>query len=254
MLLGALLAWGLLGPLAQHKHWAPGGEDSATDSAGSWVVWVALAVMMADSLTSLALVMGRGAVSSCRRGSASAATAAAGAAAGGSAADASVVGEGDVVRVWFLPLLLVGFSKCAALLVCPCHLSTCRRSLPSWEFFVVENFCAAKASVSTCGVRVCASTFLRQATGHWDSNNDAHPSASSANTRTGDSGDSSDGCAADHDGAPLLPTELGAGLHDAGGKAGTTAAGVGSEDDEDGEVRGTRGPHIFRSVGATEPA
>lgn len=53
MLLGAVVGWGILSPLAKSKGWAPGDvEDWNTGSRG-WIVWVSLAIMLADSLVSL---------------------------------------------------------------------------------------------------------------------------------------------------------------------------------------------------------
>ena len=53
MLLGAVVGWGLLSPLAKSRGWAPGPvEDWATGSKG-WIVWVSLAIMLADSVVSL---------------------------------------------------------------------------------------------------------------------------------------------------------------------------------------------------------
>ncbi|MCJ1335081.1 hypothetical protein MMC09_000347 [Bachmanniomyces sp. S44760] len=53
MLLGAILGWGILSPLAKSKGWAPGPvEDWETGSKG-WIIWVSLAIMLADSIVSL---------------------------------------------------------------------------------------------------------------------------------------------------------------------------------------------------------
>ncbi|KAA8914568.1 OPT oligopeptide transporter protein-domain-containing protein [Sphaerosporella brunnea] len=53
MLLGAVIGWGVLSPLAKSKGWAPGpAKNWATGSRG-WLVWVSLAVMLADSVISL---------------------------------------------------------------------------------------------------------------------------------------------------------------------------------------------------------
>ena len=48
--------WALLGPLAKSKGWAPGEVmDWRTGPAG-WVLWVSLAIMLGDSLSSLGLL------------------------------------------------------------------------------------------------------------------------------------------------------------------------------------------------------
>jgi hypothetical protein len=50
---GALVGWGVLGPLAHARGWAPGPAGDMTTGARGWILWVALAVMCADSLVSL---------------------------------------------------------------------------------------------------------------------------------------------------------------------------------------------------------
>lgn len=53
MLLGATVGWGILSPLAKRKGWATGPvSDWATGSKG-WIVWVSLAIMLADSVVNL---------------------------------------------------------------------------------------------------------------------------------------------------------------------------------------------------------
>lgn len=54
MLLGAILGWAILSPLAKHKGWAPGPVDDWDSGSKGWIVWVSLAIMLADSLVSLA--------------------------------------------------------------------------------------------------------------------------------------------------------------------------------------------------------
>jgi OPT family oligopeptide transporter len=53
MLLGAVVGWGILSPLAKNKGWAPGPVSDWTSGSKGWIVWVSLAVMLADSLISL---------------------------------------------------------------------------------------------------------------------------------------------------------------------------------------------------------
>lgn len=53
MLFGAVLGWGVLSPLAKARGWAPGPVDSWDDGSKAWIVWVSLAIMLADSLVSL---------------------------------------------------------------------------------------------------------------------------------------------------------------------------------------------------------
>ncbi|KAF1363065.1 OPT superfamily oligopeptide transporter [Lizonia empirigonia] len=53
MLLGAIIGWGVLSPLAKHKAWAPGPVSDWTNGSKGWIVWISLAIMLADSLVSL---------------------------------------------------------------------------------------------------------------------------------------------------------------------------------------------------------
>ncbi|QSS49814.1 oligonucleotide transporter [Histoplasma capsulatum var. duboisii H88] len=53
MLAGAILGWGILSPLAKHRGWAPGPVDSWEDGSKAWIVWVSLAIMLADSIINL---------------------------------------------------------------------------------------------------------------------------------------------------------------------------------------------------------
>ncbi|PSK54776.1 hypothetical protein B9Z65_3865 [Elsinoe australis] len=53
MLLGAVVGWGILSPLAKAKGWAPGPVDDWEEGSKGWIVWVSLAIMLADSIISL---------------------------------------------------------------------------------------------------------------------------------------------------------------------------------------------------------
>ncbi|KAJ5917385.1 hypothetical protein N7466_010939 [Penicillium verhagenii] len=53
MLFGAVIGWGILSPLAKARGWAPGPVDSWEDGSKAWIVWISLAIMLADSLVSL---------------------------------------------------------------------------------------------------------------------------------------------------------------------------------------------------------
>ncbi|KAF2096629.1 oligopeptide transporter-like protein, partial [Rhizodiscina lignyota] len=53
MLLGALVGWGMLSPLAKYKGWAPGPVSDWTEGSKGWIVWISLAIMIADSLINL---------------------------------------------------------------------------------------------------------------------------------------------------------------------------------------------------------
>ncbi|KAI9172707.1 putative oligopeptide transporter [Paramyrothecium foliicola] len=53
MLLGAVVGWGILSPLAKTYGWAPGPvHDWETGSRG-WIIWVALGLMLGDSLVGI---------------------------------------------------------------------------------------------------------------------------------------------------------------------------------------------------------
>ena len=53
MLLGAIIGWGVLSPLAKHKGWAPGPVSDWTEGSKGWIVWISLAIMLADSIVNL---------------------------------------------------------------------------------------------------------------------------------------------------------------------------------------------------------
>lgn len=56
MLFGALLGWGILGPLAKYKGWAPGEYNDYTDGAQGWILWISLSIMVSDSLVAFLVV------------------------------------------------------------------------------------------------------------------------------------------------------------------------------------------------------
>lgn len=53
MLLGALLGWAVLSPLAKHQGWASGDVSDWNTGSKGWIVWVSLAIMLADAIVSL---------------------------------------------------------------------------------------------------------------------------------------------------------------------------------------------------------
>ncbi|KAF4547675.1 Oligopeptide transporter-like protein [Elsinoe fawcettii] len=53
MLLGAIIGWGILSPVAMHKGWAPGPVDDWEKGSKGWIVWISLAIMLADAIISL---------------------------------------------------------------------------------------------------------------------------------------------------------------------------------------------------------
>ena len=54
MLLGAIVGWGILSPLAKSKGWAPGDVSDWENGSKGWILWVSLAIMISDALVSLA--------------------------------------------------------------------------------------------------------------------------------------------------------------------------------------------------------
>ncbi|KAL7546375.1 hypothetical protein ACHAWF_009717 [Thalassiosira exigua] len=57
MLLGALVGWAVLAPMAKAMGWAPGDIDDVATGARGWLLWVSLAMMLADSAVSLSLLI-----------------------------------------------------------------------------------------------------------------------------------------------------------------------------------------------------
>jgi OPT family oligopeptide transporter len=53
MLLGAVVGWGILSPLAKHKGWAPAPVGDWENGSKGWIVWTSLAIMLADAVVSL---------------------------------------------------------------------------------------------------------------------------------------------------------------------------------------------------------
>ena len=48
--------FGILGPYARSKGWAPGAITDWQTGASGWILWVSLAIMVGDSVTSLGLL------------------------------------------------------------------------------------------------------------------------------------------------------------------------------------------------------
>eukprot|EP00891_Asterochloris_glomerata_P000998 jgi/Astpho2/998/fgenesh1_pg.00016_%23_158_t len=67
MLGGAIAGYGILGPFARRKGWAPGSIGDWKSGATGWILWVSLAIMLGDSLTSLALLLGQSALQELRK-------------------------------------------------------------------------------------------------------------------------------------------------------------------------------------------
>jgi OPT family oligopeptide transporter len=56
MFIGAIVGWGILSPLAKNKGWAPGPVDDWETGSKGWIVWISLAIMLADSVISLGYI------------------------------------------------------------------------------------------------------------------------------------------------------------------------------------------------------
>jgi OPT family oligopeptide transporter len=53
MLLGAILGWAVLSPLAKYQGWASGDVSDWNTGSKGWIVWISLAIMLADAIVSL---------------------------------------------------------------------------------------------------------------------------------------------------------------------------------------------------------
>ncbi|QSZ35881.1 hypothetical protein DSL72_007003 [Monilinia vaccinii-corymbosi] len=56
MLLGAIIGWGILSPLAKNRGWASGPVNDWETGSKGWIVWISLAIMLADSVISLGYI------------------------------------------------------------------------------------------------------------------------------------------------------------------------------------------------------
>ncbi|KAJ2717216.1 OPT super [Coemansia spiralis] len=56
MLAGALAGWAVLSPVAKHEGWAPGPVTDWKSGSRGWILWISLAVMIAESVVSLGVV------------------------------------------------------------------------------------------------------------------------------------------------------------------------------------------------------
>jgi OPT family oligopeptide transporter len=56
MLLGAILGWGILAPLAKVKGWAPGEISDWKSGGRGWILWISLGIMLADCFVGLCVV------------------------------------------------------------------------------------------------------------------------------------------------------------------------------------------------------
>ncbi|KAK4948909.1 OPT superfamily [Elasticomyces elasticus] len=62
MFLGAVLGWAVLSPLAKSQGWASGDVGDWNTGSKGWIVWVSLAIMLADAIISLGWLILRPAI------------------------------------------------------------------------------------------------------------------------------------------------------------------------------------------------
>ena len=55
LFLGAVVSWGLVGPMVQDMGWVTGNIMSYSDGVRGWLLWPGVAIMVADALTQLAM-------------------------------------------------------------------------------------------------------------------------------------------------------------------------------------------------------
>lgn len=56
MVIGMILGWFILSPIAKWKGWAPGETGDWKNGSEGWIMWVSLSIMIADSMVSLMLM------------------------------------------------------------------------------------------------------------------------------------------------------------------------------------------------------
>lgn len=59
MLLGCIIGWGILSPLAFYQGWAPGPVNDWKTGSKGWILWISLSVMVTESVISLGVVLVR---------------------------------------------------------------------------------------------------------------------------------------------------------------------------------------------------
>ncbi|KPI43826.1 putative oligopeptide transporter [Cyphellophora attinorum] len=62
MLLGAIVGWAVLSPVAKSNGWAPGDVNDWETGSRGWIVWVSLAIMLADAVVNLGWLLLRPAI------------------------------------------------------------------------------------------------------------------------------------------------------------------------------------------------
>lgn len=67
MLLGAIVGWGILSPLAHYSGWAPGPIGDWKTGSKGWILWISLGVMISESIVSLIVVLVKQLISMTRK-------------------------------------------------------------------------------------------------------------------------------------------------------------------------------------------
>lgn len=67
MLLGAVVGWGLLSPLAKAKGWAPGAVEDWDHGSRAWISWIAVSALVADAMVNLVAITYRSVFGPCWR-------------------------------------------------------------------------------------------------------------------------------------------------------------------------------------------
>lgn len=57
MLLGAVIGWGILSPIAKRKGWAPGPVDQWQNGSQGWIIWIALGILLGDSIVGISWIL-----------------------------------------------------------------------------------------------------------------------------------------------------------------------------------------------------
>jgi uncharacterized oligopeptide transporter (OPT) family protein len=53
MLVGTIVCWGILSPVAKKNGWAPGEVDDWTSGSRGWTLWIALSILLTDCLVNI---------------------------------------------------------------------------------------------------------------------------------------------------------------------------------------------------------
>lgn len=62
-MLGAVVGWGTLSPIAKYNGWAPGPLRSWDNGSRGWIVWVGMALILGDSIVGLVWITSRSTLS-----------------------------------------------------------------------------------------------------------------------------------------------------------------------------------------------